>query len=566
MRPSILQPAAWVLAASAVCVHAQQAPDTILFNGKIVTVDDFFTIQEAVAVQGERFTAVGTSAAVRPLAGAATRVVDLGGRTVIPGLIDNHIHVIRATEYWPNEARLDGVTNRAEALALLEAKAGALPEGEWLMTLGGWTENQFIGDQADFTLEELDAIAPDRPAYIQSTYDHAFANSAWFTEMGVPLVTDFDTASPGSDLASHVVRDGNGAVTGRLNGGMAMINIATARFPEVPAERQADAIRDAFSHFNSIGLTTAYDPGGGGIRAESYERIWALAAERGLTLRVFHTLARGAIPTTLQEALDFAEEIRAVRPFQGDATLDLIAVGENYYIPFQRDSLAGPIRPTAEAIEGGREILTAAADGGWPVQTHSINPDTINTFLDFVAEVNERYPLRQLRWSITHADRIERAQVERLRHLGMNVQIRSISVTYEPQRVALLAALGEAGLSVPPLRMLQDSGIPWGLGTDGTKAAQINPFVTLWWAVTGLALNGETVLRETLTREEALIAHTRSNAYLMFQEANLGSIRPGLMADMLVLDRDYLTVPASEIKDIRPVATIVGGQVVWGAL
>ena len=349
MRPSIV----WVLAASAACVHAQQAPDTILLNGKIITVDNFFTIQEAVAVQGERFTAVGTDAAIRPLAGAATRVVDLGGRTVIPGLIDNHIHVIRATEYWPNEARLDGVSSRSEALTRLEAKADALPAGEWLMSLGGWTENQFVGDQADFTLEELDDIAPDRPAYIQSTYDHAFANSAWFTEMGVPLETDFDTPSPASGLASHVVRDGNGAVTGRLNGGMAMINIATARFPDVPAERQAEAIRDAFSHFNSIGLTTAYDPGGGGIRAESYERIWALAAERGLTLRVFHTLARGAIPTTLQEALGFAEEIRAVQPFQGDATLDLIAVGENYYIPFQRDSLAGPIRPTAEAIEGG---------------------------------------------------------------------------------------------------------------------------------------------------------------------------------------------------------------------
>ena len=148
----------------------------------------------------------------------------------------------------------------------------------------------------------------------------------------------------------------------------------------------------------------------------------------------------------------------------------------------------------------------------------------------------------------------------------MNVQIRSISVTYEPQRVALLEALGEAGLSVPPLRMLQDSGIPWGLGTERYQGGPDHPFVTLWWAVTGLALNGETVLRETLTREEALIAHTRSNAYLMFQEANLGSIRPGLMADMLVLDRDYLTVPASEIRAIRPVATMVGGQVVWGAL
>ena len=566
MKQLILRTAILIIAGSATSLYAQQAPDTILFNGKIVTVDDFFSIQEAVAIAAERITAVGTDEAIQGLAGADTQTVDLGGRTVIPGLIDNHNHVIRATEYWPNEARLDGVSSRAEALARLEAKADSLPEGEWLMSLGGWTENQFVGDKADFTLEELDDVAPDRPAFIQSTYDHAFGNSAWFTEMGIPLVTDSGQPSAASDLAAYAVRDESGMVTGRLNGGMGMIGPATARFPEVSADRQADAIRDAFSYFNSIGLTTAYDPGGGGIQQESYDRIWALAADNGLTLRVFHTFARGLIATTLQDALGFAEEIRAARPFQGDNMLDLIAVGENYYVPFQRDSLAGPIQPTAEAIEGGRAILTAAAQGGWSVQTHSINPQTIDTFLDFVEEVNESYPLRQSRWSITHADRIERAQIERIRHLGMNVQIRSISVLYEPQRVALLEELGEAGLSVPPLRMIQDSGIPWGLGTDGTKAAQINPFVTLWWAVTGRALNGDTVLRETLTREEALIAHTRSNAYLMFQEGNIGSIRPGLMADMLVLDRDYLTVPADEIRDIRPVATIVGGRVVWGTL
>jgi len=126
--------------------------------------------------------------------------------------------------------------------------------------------------------------------------------------------------------------------------------------------------------------------------------------------------------------------------------------------------------------------------------------------------------------------------------------------------------MGDAGLDVPPLRMIEESGIPWGLGTDGTKAAQINPFITLWWAVTGLALNGDQVMRQTLTREEALIAHTRSNAYMMFQESNLGAIEPGLLADMLVLDRDYLTVPVEEIKDILPTATIVGGRVVSGSL
>ena len=434
------------------------------------------------------------------------------------------------------------------------------------MTLGGWVENQFIGDRSDFTLAELDEIAPDRPAFIQSTYDHAFGNTAWFDEMDIPLQTDFEGRSAATGLASYVMRDETGRATGRLNGGMTMVDAAIARFPEVAAERQVDSIREAFAYFNSIGLTAAYDPAGNGIKPESYERLWALKEDEGLTLRVFHTFARGIVPTTPEEARGFVEEIRAARPFQGDNMLDMISVGENYYVPFHRDDVPGPITPTAEAIANGRSILMAAAEGGWSVQTHIVNPSTIDMFLDVVEEVNEVFPMRQLRWAITHGDRIERPQVDRLRYLGMNVQIRSISTIYQPRRVAIIEELGEPALHIPALRMLQDSGIAWGLGTDGTKASQINPFVTLWWAVTGLALNGETVLVETLTREEALIAHTRSNAYLLFQENNIGSIRPGLLADMLVLDRDYLTVPESEIRQIQPIATIVGGRVVSGAL
>jgi predicted amidohydrolase YtcJ len=303
-----------------------------------------------------------------------------------------------------------------------------------------------------------------------------------------------------------------------------------------------------------------------GIKRESYARIRALAADAELTVRIFHTLSRGVVPSTPEEARGLVEEIRASRPFQGDDSVDQIAIGESYYAPFHRDSLFTPTNPTAEDIAAARSILTAAAKGGWSAQTHASRPETIDTLLDVITEINENYPLRQLRWSITHADLIGREQVERMRHLGMNLQMRSISVLHQPRRGTLIEEMGGAGYHVPPLRMIQDSGIPWGLGTDGTKASMINPFVTLWWAVTGLALNGKTVLNETLTREEALIAHTRSNAYLMFQEANIGSIRPGLLADLLVLDRDYLTVPADEIKMILPIATIVDGRVVSGAL
>jgi len=564
MRYGILTVAAVMLGlAGTASLDAQEAPDMVLVNGRIVTVDDYFSIQDAIAIRGERITAVGTDEAILGLAGPATRTLDLAGRTVIPGLIDNHVHVVRATEYWPNEARLDGVTDRARAFQLLKSKAQALPEGEWLMSLGGWTEAQFGDSQADFTLAELNEIAPDRPAFLQSVYDHAYGNTEWFAAMGIPVTATAQQQAAATGLAAHVVRDANGRVTGRLNGGFAMIGLAIARFPPVPPAKQAEAIETTLSYLNSIGLTSIFDPGGLGIKQESYERIRETSTTPGLNVRVFHTL-NASVPETPEEARRLIARIAAERPFQGDESFDVLAMGEIYYGPFHWDDVLEPVTPSEEDIQVGREILTTAAAGAWPVQTHAMQPETIDVLLDVITQLNAEYPLRQLRWSITHADNVAATQIERMRHLGMNLQMRSVSVL--GSRGPVLEKFGDAGYDMPPLRRIQDSGVPFGLGTDGTKANQIAPFVTLWWAVTGQSLNGEIVMRQTLTREEALIAHTRSNAYLMFQESNVGSLKPGLLADMLVLDRDYLTVPVEQIKDIRPVATIVGGRVVYGGL
>ena len=342
-----------------------------------------------------------------------------------------------------------------------------------------------------------------------------------------------------------------------------MIGQAIAGFPPVAAEKQAAAIKTSMTFLNSIGLTTIYDPGGMGIKQESYERIRQMAASEGIPVRVFHTL-NGDIPRRPEQAREFIERIKASKPFQGNAAIDLLAVGEIYYGPFHWDNNLNYVTPSEDDIAVGKEVLMAAAAGGWSVQTHAMQPQTIDVLLDAFEEVNQEYPMRHLRWTITHADNISPTQFERARHLGLNLQLRSTPVL--GNRAAIEDKFGDASYQMPPLRQVQESGIPFGLGSDGTKANQINPFVTLWWAVSGKALNGDVVTRQTLSREEALIAHTRSNAYLLFQEMRLGAIKPGLLADMLVLDRDYLSVPVDEIKDIRPVATIVDGEIVFGEL
>jgi predicted amidohydrolase YtcJ len=563
MKSVLVNLSALVLLTVLVSVHAQEAPDTIYLNGKIVTVDDYWSIEEAVAVRGNAIQAVGSNQEISALKGDSTLVLDLQGRTVIPGLIDNHNHVVRATEYWPNDARLDGVTSRSEALEILKAKADKLPSGEWLMSLGGWAESQFSDSRRDFSLTELDALSMDRPVFLQSVYHHAYGNTAWFNAMGIPLNASKLEQEKSMGLASYVLRDDQGNVTGRLNGGFPMIALAISRFPAVSAEKQAEAIKTSMTFLNSIGLTAIYDPGGVGIKQESYERIRQMSASEGISVRVFHTLNTD-VPREPEQAREFIERIKATRPFQGNATMDLIAMGEIYYGPFHWDNILNPVTPSDEDIAIGKELLMAAAAGGWPVQTHAMQHQTIDVLLDVFEEVNQEHPMRQLRWSIAHADNISPKQFERARHLGLNLQLRSTPVLGD--RESIVEKFGDASYQMPPLRKVQDSGIPFGLGSDGTKANQINPFVTLWWAVSGNALNGDVVTHQTLSREEALIAHTRSNAYLIFQESRLGVIRPGLRADMLVLDRDYLSVPVDEIKDIRPVATIVDGEIVFGEL
>jgi predicted amidohydrolase YtcJ len=502
-----------------------------LVNGKIVTADERFSVAQALAIDGDRITATGTSADILASAGPAAEVVDLGGRTVIPGLIDNHNHFVRATEHV--EVRLDGVRSRADALAALRRGAAALAPGQWLLTLGGWHEEQWAGDRRELTLAELDAVAGGRPAFIQAQYDHAAVNTAWLDATGVPP-------------------DAESRATGRIGGGLIPLNRAASGFPP-PADREA-AVRAVMSWYNRLGLTTVFDPGGVGVAEASYDTVRVMAARGELTLRLLTTLGDGAGGRGAAHAAGLAGRIRQARPFDGSPWYDQIAVGEIYYAAFHWDHPASPPSPSGEDIEAAAEILRAAAGAGWPVQTHSVTTSGLDLVFDAYERANRHRPVRPLRWSVTHAEGITAAHLERARRLGVTVQLRSQGVI-------------RAGRPAPaPLRLLQDSGLSWGLGTDGTRAAQVSPFVTLWWAVTGRSLGGERTLDEPLSREEALIAHTRSNAQLMFRENDLGSVRPGLLADLLVLDRDYLTVPAAEIRDIAPVATMVGGRVVHGSL
>jgi predicted amidohydrolase YtcJ len=533
---------------------AQTPPaDLVLLNGKIVTVDPRFSIAEAVAVAGNRVIAVGKSSALHTLAAPGARVVDLGGRTVIPGLIDQHAHYARAAQLWSREARLDGVRSRRAAIERLQEKARALPAGAWVLVLGGWSESQFADDPAPFTRDELDRAVPDHPVYAQVNYSRAYANSAALKAAGV----DEETADP---KGGKLGRDPGGKLTGALNGPAAYLLVYRKIPPLLPADVSASA-RALIADLGRVGVTAVLDAGGFNFSQSFYEPFRALRREGALGIRMFNVVW-GDVHTA-DEVTRWLPEIAKIPVFRGDAMIDTIGYGETIFVPLHDSPNAFEVHPSAEAMAQWRRVAGAVAEAGLHAHIHAQIHGSIAAFLDAIEDIDKTVrPIGPLRWTLVHADQLDARDVARMHALGMMVSINSRpTVIFDD----LVAAQHDKAYDMPPLKLISDSGLVWGIGTDATVVAPINPFYTLWWLSTGKTMDGRLATHDPVSREAALIAHTRSNAYFLFRESELGSLEPGKLADMVVLDRDYLTVPVDEIRDIAPVMTVMDGRVVYEA-
>jgi predicted amidohydrolase YtcJ len=538
-------------AVAAPAVAGAQTADTVLVNGKIVAVDDRFTIAQALAIRGERIVKVGTTTEIDALKGPQTRVIDLAGRTVIPGLIDNHAHWIRAAEH--DELRFDGVTLRQQALKMLTDRVRRTPAGEWVVVLGGWSEEQFTDDPRGFPLEELDRIAPNNPVVLQAVYNHSYLNTAALAAAKI----DAGTPDP---QGGRIEKDAAGRPTGFVRGAGGVAFVA-AKVPLQNQEAWLANTRKLVSYLNSIGITAWLDAGGRGISARHYEPYKHLADRGELNIRVFWTTIRQ--PATPAQVDAVIGEIRELKPFQGNDYFDNVGWGESVFAPVTTQLLRVESNTRPEDLAQMRRLLLVLAERGLYVNSHVEMSAAIEAFLNEYEAVNREHPIKGLRWSFSHLDQVNEAQLERMKKLGMTAQIHSRPLI---QGELMHKVHGDKAWDMPPFRRIQDSGIHWGLGSDATAVTTSNPFYTLSLAVTGRMIGGRQVNRQTISREEALIAHTRSNALFLFQEGNLGSLAPGKYADLLVLDRDYLTVPDDEIKDIRPLVTMVGGKVVHDVL
>ena len=549
MRPALLAAAF----ATTLCAQA----DLVLTNGKIITVDERFSIAQAVAIRGDRILATGTDREMTQIAGPGARRIDLRGRTVIPGLIDNHMHLLRAASTWTKELRFDGFDSRKQAVEMLRARVKSAAPGEWIYNIGGWAHQQFADDPRIFTREELDQIAPGNPVALQESYFQVFLNSRALEVLkitaGAPDPPDF--------VKGSIVRDAAGKPTGVVRGDIPGTRAVASKLPRVaPGDLEASLtalVRD----MNRSGLTSFGVPG---CDADVLGLLEKWKAAGRLNIRVF--CISGAAAGNPEGVDRTIQQLARMKLFQGDSYIDEVSFGESVYSPLHDPMFALTSSPTPDQLAQWKKIATAIAQAGLPLHVHAELTGTIDSFLDQIEAINKEHPIKNLRWALAHVNQINASQLERMKKLGMYAAVHPWAVingAIMHDGDALNQGFGDGAYDMPPLSTIQNSGIVWGLGTDGTAANQTLPFTTLSFAVTGKMAGGRKVIRQTISREDALIAHTRKNAYFVFQEDNLGSIQAGKLADLVVLDRDYLTIPAEQIKDIKPVMTLTGGRVVF---
>ena len=550
----------------------QERPGTIFLNGKILTVDDTFSVAEALAVTGNRISAVGTGEEIEALVGTGTRVIDLEGRTVIPGLIDNHNHLIFNAPTWPNGVRLGRVRTRAAALARIAEKARELGPGDRpehiVFAIGGWNPVQFTDDQREFTREELDGIAPHNPVYTQISWVTAVLNTKAMELGGIAN----DMPDPGQETGGRVWRDADGNITGKFTGSIFLKWQLRPLFPEVTGGTAVAGLKAEIADYLKLGVTTSMTYNGPEFPEEGLDYIREHLVDTGeLDMRIYYPphFGRNVSAWTPEEVPGVVAGLGIHQPFSGPEMYQMLHFGEHMYLPVSDNYGMGERPYPEDMMEQFRAVVTAAAKHGWQVADHLNRDITANQMLEIFEDVNETYPITHLRWRFEHAQGLSEATIERAKALGMAIGVHSSAAMSSPETRnanAFRASLLERQ-DAPPIRWYQDSGIPFGLGSDAQVVAHDSPFFTLYWVVAGKDTAGQPYFKHgTLSREEALIAHTRSNAFLMHKEELLGTLEDGKLADLVVLDRDYMTIPADDIRDLNSVLTMVDGRVVYEAL
>ena len=533
--------------------------DLILVNGRFSTLDRANPAPAAVAIADGRFLATGTEAEMRALAGPQTQILDLGGRRAIPGLIDSHMHIIRGGLNYNMELRWDGVRSLGQAIEMLKRQVAVTPPPQWVRVVGGFTEHQFAEKRLP-TLDEINAVAPDTPVFILHLYDRALLNGAALRAVGYGK----DTPEP---PGGEIQRDASGNPTGLLlaKPNATILYATLAKGPKLPPDYQLNSTRHFMREMNRLGVTGVIDAGGGFQNyPDDYAIIEKLQAEGQLTLRIAYNLFT---QKPKQELADFAGWAKQVKPGQGDDLYRHNGAGEMLVYSaadFEDFKVERPEMPPS--MEGDLEpVVRLLAQNRWPWRLHATYDETISRALDVFERVDREVPLKGLHWFFDHCETISDRNIDRIAALGGGIAVQHRMMFQGEDFVARYGA--KAAERTPPVARMLEAGVPVGAGTDATRVASYNPWVSLAWLVTGRTLGGLTLYpqRNRLDREQALKLWTEANTWFSTEEGKKGQIKAGQLADLVVLDRDYFSVPEDEIQDIESMLTLLGGKPVHGA-
>jgi len=526
-----------------------QTADIILVNGKILTLDERSSVQQALAVSDGRVSSLGRSADIMKLAGRKTRVVNLRGRTVIPGLIDSHIHAIRAALSYSVEVNWIGASSLAEALSRIRDAARAVKPGDWMIVAGGWSPDQFQEKRRPTQAELADA-APDHPVYVQLFYGWAMMTPAAYKSLGI--ASDADVPPRGK-----LDRDANGSPTGGISGDTATITALFARLPSPGFEQRVEGTRKFFRELNRLALTGVIDPGGFGMAPRDYQALFKVWQDRTLTLRVAYTVFAQKRGSELE---DYRNLTQLVPMGFGDEMLRFNGIGENVaWGMYNNDS------PSEADKAQFYEIAKWAAERRMSLNMHWHNDRSIGQLLDIFERVNREAPIKDLRWAIAHLNDASAPTLERMKALGVGWALQD-AMYFDGERFQRDKG-AEAASRAPPIKTALKIGVKVGAGTDAHRVASYNPFVALRWMLDGKTVGG-TALRgpeETPTREEALRLYTVGSAWFAHDEGKRGSLELGKLADLAVLSKDYMTAPVAQIGGIESLLTMVGGRIVYAA-
>ncbi|MES2311644.1 MAG: amidohydrolase [Pseudomonadota bacterium] len=538
---------------------AQTTPELILHRGQFATLDRGQPHASAVAIAGGRFIAVGSDADIMALAGTNTRVVDLKGRRVLPGLIDNHLHIIRGGLNYNLELRWDGVRSLSDAMSMLRQQVAITPAPQWVRVVGGFTEHQFAEKRLP-TIDELNAVAPDTPVFLLHLYDRALLNAAALRAVGYSR----DTPEP---PGGQIVRDSDGNPTGLLlaKPNASILYATLGRGPKLPFDYQLNSTRHFMRELNRLGVTGAIDAGGGSQNyPEDYAVIQQLADEGQLTIRLAYYLFT---QKPKAEKDDFLHWTRTSKYKQGDDYFRHNGAGEMLVFSAADFEDFRQPRPDMPAeMEGDLEgVVRILAENRWPWRMHATYDETISRALDVFERVNQDIPLEGLNWFFDHAETISDQSIDRIAALGGGIAVQH-RMAYQGEYFVERYGMGAAE-ATPPVAKILEKGVRVSAGTDATRVASYNPWVSLAWLITGRTVGGLRLYpqRNCLDRETALRMWTENVTWFSNEVGKKGQIKVGQFADLVVPDRDFFACAESDIADTTSELTMVGGKIVYAA-